>query len=57
MSQIRYAFFAGSPFIFRMDTGAEFSTQNERTIYLLEWDYGWRLKHVLLAPEDLSFGG
>ncbi len=50
MSQVRYAFFAGSPMAFRMDIGAEFSSQNERTIYLLEWNMGWKLKHILVAP-------
>lgn len=56
MSQVRYAFFAGSPMVFRMDIGAEFSSQNERTIYLLEWNLGWRLKRIMVAPYLLGAG-
>ena len=56
MSQVRYAFFAGSPMVFRMDIGAEFSSQNERTIYLLEWNFGWKLKHIMVAPYLLGAG-
>tara|TARA_R110000868_G_scaffold148378_1_gene370237 strand:- start:859 stop:1452 length:594 start_codon:yes stop_codon:yes gene_type:complete len=50
MGQVRYAFFEGSPLVFRMDVGAEFSTAQERTIYLLEWSLGWRLKRIIVAP-------
>ncbi|MDO8289155.1 MAG: DUF2939 domain-containing protein [Parvibaculum sp.] len=56
MSQVRYAFFEGSPLVFRMDIGAQFSTQNERTIYLLEWNLGWRLKRIIVAPYLLGAG-
>jgi hypothetical protein len=50
MTQVRYAFFEGSPLVFRMDTGSTFSSQDERTIYLLEWNLGWKLKRVIVAP-------
>lgn len=50
MAAVRYAFFQGSPLVFRMDLGATFSTQDERTIYLLEWNFGWRLKRIIVAP-------
>lgn len=54
MAQVRYAFFAGSPLVFRMDIGTAFSTPRERTIYLLEWNLGWRLKRVIVAPALLD---
>ena len=57
MGQVRYAFFEGSPLVFRMDIGAEFSTEQERTIYLLEWSLGWRLKRIIVAPYLLGIGG
>lgn len=50
MGQVRYAFFEGSPLVFRMDIGSTFSTQEERTIYLLEWNLGWKLKRIIIAP-------
>tara|TARA_R110000868_G_scaffold284207_1_gene544656 strand:- start:859 stop:1479 length:621 start_codon:yes stop_codon:yes gene_type:complete len=56
MGQVRYAFFEGSPLVFRMDIGSEFSTSQERTIYLLEWSLGWRLKRIIVAPYLLSLG-
>jgi hypothetical protein len=56
MGQVRYAFFAGSPLVFRMDIGPEFSTQRERTIYLLEWNLGWKLKRIIVAPYLLGMG-
>lgn len=57
MGQVRYAFFEGSPLVFRMDIGAEFSTEQERTIYLLEWNLGWRLKRIIVAPYLLGLSG
>lgn len=57
MGQVRYAFFEGSPLVFRMDVGAKFSTAQERTIYLLEWSFGWRLKRIIVAPYLLGAGG
>tara|TARA_R110002124_G_scaffold283763_1_gene460125 strand:- start:638 stop:1267 length:630 start_codon:yes stop_codon:yes gene_type:complete len=57
MGQVRYAFFEGSPLVFRMDIGTEFSTEQERTIYLLEWSLGWRLKRIIVAPYLLGTGG
>ncbi len=57
MGQVRYAFFEGSPLVFRMDIGAEFSTEAERTIYLLEWNLGWRLKRIIVSPYSLGLDG
>ncbi len=56
MGQVRYAFFAGSPLVFRMDIGARFSTPDEQTIYLLEWNLGWHLKRIIVAPYLLRGG-
>lgn len=56
MDQVRYAFFAGSPLVFRMDIGAHFSTPDQQTIYLLEWNLGWRLKRIIVAPYLLRGG-
>ncbi len=56
MGQVRYAFFAGSPLVFRMDIGARFSTPDEQTIYLLEWSLGWKLKRIIVAPYLLKGG-
>lgn len=56
MEQVRYAFFAGSPLVFRMDIGPRFSTPDQQTIYLLEWDLGWQLKRIIVAPYLLRGG-
>lgn len=56
MGQVRYAFFAGSPLVFRMDIGSRFSTPDEQTIYLLEWNLGWKLKRIIVAPYLLKGG-
>ena len=56
MGQVRYAFFAGSPLVFRMDIGPQFSTPDEQTIYLLEWNLGWKLKRIIVAPYLLKGG-
>jgi len=56
MEQVRYAFFSGSPLVFRMDIGAPFSTPDEQTIYLLEWNLGWKLKRIIVAPYLLKGG-
>jgi hypothetical protein len=50
MGQIRYAFFEGSPLVFRMDIGPVGSISEQQTIYLLEWSLGWRLKRIIVAP-------
>lgn len=50
MGQIRYAFFEGSPLVFRMDIGPAGSISEQQTIYLLEWSLGWRLKRIIVAP-------
>lgn len=54
MGQIRYAFFEGSPLVFRMDIGPAGSNVDRQTIYLLEWNLGWRLKRIIVAPYLLS---
>ncbi|MFZ2467005.1 DUF2939 domain-containing protein [Parvibaculum sedimenti] len=54
MGQIRYAFFEGSPLVFRMDIGPEGSATDHQTIYLLEWNLGWRLKRIIVAPYLLN---
>ena len=56
MEQVRYAFFAGSPLVFRMDIGPRFSTPDQQTIYLLEWNLGWQLKRIIVAPYLLRGG-
>lgn len=54
MGQIRYAFFEGSPLVFRMDIGPVGSIAEQQTIYLLEWNLGWRLKRIIVAPYLLN---
>jgi len=54
MGQIRYAFFEGSPLVFRMDIGPVGSIAERQTIYLLEWNLGWRLKRIIVAPYLLN---
>lgn len=54
MGQVRYAFFEGSPLVFRMDIGPAGSTSERQTIYLLEWNLGWRLKRIIVAPYLLN---
>ncbi|MCE9649551.1 MAG: DUF2939 domain-containing protein [Parvibaculum sp.] len=54
MGQIRYAFFEGSPLVFRMDIGPEGSISEQQTIYLLEWNLGWKLKRIIVAPYLLN---
>src|SRR3546814_8085160 len=54
MANIRYAFFEGSPLIFRMDIGPVDSIAEQQTIYLLEWNLGWRLKRIIVAPYLLT---
>ena len=57
MENVRYAFFQGSPFIFRVNLGPEGSDVDRQTIYLMEWNRGWQLKRVLVAPYLLKLGG
>ena len=57
MENVRYAFFQGSPFIFRVNLGPEGSDVDRQTIYLTEWNWGWQLKRVLVAPYLLKLGG
>lgn len=54
MGQVRYAFFEGSPLVFRMDIGPAGSASEQQTIYLLEWNLGWRLKRIMVAPYLLN---
>lgn len=54
MGSIRYAFFEGSPMVFRMDIGPVDSLSEQQTIYLLEWNLGWRLKRIIVAPYLLT---
>lgn len=54
MGQVRYAFFEGSPLVFRMDIGPAGSASEQQTIYLLEWNLGWRLKRIIVAPYLLN---
>lgn len=50
MESVRYAFFQGSPFLFRANIGPSGSPAAEQTIYLMEWNWGWQLKRVIVAP-------
>lgn len=57
MSNVRYAFFEGSPFVFRADIAPASAPAEQTTIYLLEWSWGWQLKRVIVAPYLLKLGG
>lgn len=54
MQNVRYAFFQGSPFVFRADMGVAGAPAEQRTIYLFEWSLGWQLKRVMVAPYLLN---
>jgi hypothetical protein len=40
--------------VFRMDIGPAGSIAEQQTIYLLEWNLGWRLKRIIVAPYLLN---
>ena len=52
--RIRYAFFAGSPFMFRVDLKPDSDTVKRPLVLLLRWAGDWRLTRVFL-PGD-AFG-
>lgn len=56
MSVVRYAFFERGPFVFRTDIGPPGSSPDHQSIYIMEWNWGWRLERIMVAPYLLGLG-
>jgi hypothetical protein len=50
--RIRYAFFTGSPFAFRVDILPDSATQSRPVVLLFRWTGDWRLARVFLPSRD-----